>query len=251
MRRNTENSGVELRMNKIFRKNNRLFLLPLDHGINIGYEPNLNVRKQVEKAVKNDVDAIMIRPSVAKFISDLDLGNTNIIMALTGKFDRRIDHLKLNTVEYAIQCGADAVCSEFKFGSEGDLENANISSFISEQAHNYGIPHLITVYVREEQLKRSGIGAYAHACRIAEELGADVIKIFLPENEEIIRMCKQTVNIPIITAGGDVLDEQSLVSRVKFYIDNGIDGVAIGRNIWNNDDIDGITEKIMNILGNK
>lgn len=250
MRRTTENSGVELRMNRIFSKNNRLFLLPLDHGINIGYEPNLNVRKQVEIAVKNNVDAIMIRPSMAKFISDLDLENTNIIMALTGKFDRRIDHLQLNTVEYAIQCGADAVCSEFKFGSEGDLENANISSFVSEQAHNYGIPHLITVYVREEQLKRSGVKAYAHACRIAEELGADIIKIFLPEDEEIIRMCRQTVNIPIITAGGDVVDDKSLVSRVKFYIDNGIDGVAIGRNVWANDDVDGITEKIKEVLSN-
>ena len=37
---------------------------------------------------------------------------------------------------------------------------------------------------------------------------------------------------------------------MEFYIDNGIDGVAIGRNVWANDDVDGITEKIKEVLSN-
>lgn len=248
MKRYTVNAGVELRLNRIFNENNKLFLLPLDHGINLGYAPKLNIRQQTISAVENGVDAIMIRPSMAKYISDVRLKETSIIMALTGKFDRRIDHLQLNTVEYAVQCGADAVCSEFKFGSDGDLDNAQISSEISEYAHNLGIPHLVTVYVREEQLKRSGNTSYAHACRIAEELGADIIKIFLPDDAEIIRKCKETVSIPIITAGGDVLDESILFERVRHYAENGISGVAIGRNIWNSDNIDKITQEIKKIL---
>lgn len=235
------NIGVRIRKNRIFH-NNKLFLLPLDHGVNLGYAPNLNVRRVTKEAVKGGADAIMIRPEMARSICDLDLGNVSLIMALTGKFDRRIDHLQFNSVNYAIECGADAVCTEFKFGSDGDLENSCISSMVSEEAHRRGLPHLVTVYVVDSQIKKMGIEAYAHACRIAEEIGADMIKTTLPLDEKIIRQCLETVDIPIIIAGGKKVGNQELLDNIRFYIKNGLSGVAIGRNAWNNQDLSIISQ---------
>lgn len=241
-------AGITLRMNRLFNNKDKFFLLPLDHGVNLGPAKGLDIRKSTILAVDNGVDAIMIRPSMVKDIYDISMKNTSIIMALTGKFDRRIDHLQFNTVEYAIQCGADAVCTEFKFGSDGDLENSCISSRVAEEAHKFGLPNMITVYVLKEQLDRMGNKAYAHACRIAEELGADIIKIALPDDPEVLKQCIDTVSIPIIAAGGSKILEDELIAKVKNYIDVGISGVAMGRNIWGSDNSDYILKKIIDII---
>ena len=241
-------SGYAIRYSRLFNSKNGFLLIPVDHGINLGSIEGLNVKKVAKLAADNDADAIMLRPGMARYITDIELKNVSIIMALTGKFDRRIDHLQINTVEHAIKCGADAVCAEFKFGSDGDLENACIASKIVEKAHDYGLPVLITVYVVPNILKTLGDSAYAHACIIAEELGADIVKTALPNDVKIIRNCVEAVSIPIITAGGSKLSEEILLDNIRTQKKNGVTGVAIGRNIWANSNPEKIIKSIRGII---
>ena len=240
-------AGINIRMNKIFNKN-KLFMVPIDHAVNSGPIQGLSVRHVVQQAVECGVDAVMLRPGMVKNICDIPLKNTSIILSLTGKFDRGVDHRQINSVEYALKCGASAVCAEFKLGSDGDLGNACIASQIVETAHDYGVPVLITVYVLQQQLERVGESAYVHACMIAEELGADIIKTALPENDVVIRHCLEKVSIPIIIAGGDLIEEELLKKRVKQNLDLGISGIAFGRNIWGRPDAKTIMKTLTHIV---
>lgn len=245
---NSTSSGYAIRFNRLFNSKKGFLLIPVDHGINLGSVAGLNVKKVAKLAADNDADAIMLRPGMSRYITDINLKNVSVIMALTGKFDRRIDHLQINTVEHAIKCGADAVCAEFKFGSDGDLENACIASRIVETAHDYGLPVLITVYVVPGILKILGDSAYAHACVIAEEIGADIVKTALPNDVKIIRQCVEAVSIPIITAGGSKMSEEVLFENIRIQKENGVTGVAIGRNIWADNNPEKIIKNIRGII---
>lgn len=227
-------AGYQLRFNRIINKNSgRTLVIPFDHATSAGVLPGLdNVRKIVEISAQAGADAIMLRPGLMKEVVKANNKNLGIILCLTGRLDRGVDHVELNTVEYAIKCGADAICAEFKMGSEGDLENAHMASFIAEKAHDNGIPVLMTIYAQPSFVEKFGKSAYAYACRVGEELGADIVKTSIPYNEEILKMCVDSVRIPVIVAGGSNVDEEELVTNIGFAVSNGISGAAIGRNIW-------------------
>lgn len=241
------NVGVQIRMNKLFSRKNA-FIVAADHRTTSGPQMGLNIKKIGKLVDECGIDGIVIRPNMAKYLTEYSLKNVCVLMYLTGKLDRGIDHVMFNTVEYAISCGADIVCSEFKFGSNGDLRNTYECSRISEKAHMYGIPHLITTYVQPEQLERMGTKAYAHACVIAEELGADIIKIGLPSDEKIIKQCIESVDVPIVMAGGAKENENALCDKVSMFTNCGGAGVVMGRNIWGTLDSENMINKIANIL---
>lgn len=238
------NLGVQIRMNKLFNKE-KVFIVAADHRTTIGPQEGLNIR-EIGKIVSDyQIDGLIIRPNMAKFLTDISLSNVCLMMYLTGKLDRGIDHVMFNTVEYAVSCGADVVCSEYKFGSDGDLQNTYECSRISEEAHKLGIPHLITTYVRPEQFERMGMKSYAYACSIAEELGADIIKIGLPNEEDIMQECINSVETPIVMAGGLKEPVDTLCNKVSIFSSLGGSGVVLGRNVW------GTSEKKSVICGIK
>lgn len=241
------NIGVQIRMNKLF-KHEKVFIVAADHRTTIGPQKGLNIREIGDLVARKQIDGLIIRPGMAKFLADIPLNGVSLMMYLTGKLDRGVDHIQFNTVEYAVSCGADFVCSEFKFGSDGDLYNTYECSRISETAHGLGIPHLITTYVMPEQLSAMGTGAYAHACSIAEELGADIIKIGLPDDDGIVRECVESVNTPIVIAGGSKEPLDTLCQKVTSFTDVGGAGIVLGRNAWGADDRDLVIDNMKKIL---
>jgi DhnA family fructose-bisphosphate aldolase class Ia len=244
------NIGVQIRMNKLF-KHNKIFIVAADHRTTIGPQVGLNICQIGRTVAKNHIDGLIIRPSMAKQLADISLDDVTLMMYLTGKLDRGVDHVVYNTVEYSISCGADIICSEFKFGSDGDLQNTYDCSQISEKSHSLGIPHLITTYVRPEQLDKMGNSAYAHACSIAEELGADIIKIGLPDDIVVIRECLDAVSAPLVIAGGTQIPDKELYEKISHFIELGGAGVVLGRNMWGNNKQDELITNVKRILNGK
>lgn len=241
------NIGVQIRMNKLF-KQNKVFIVAADHRTTIGPQVGLNIGQIGRTVAKNHIDGLIIRPSMSKQLADISLNDVTLMMYLTGKLDRGVDHVIYNTVEYSISCGADIICSEFKFGSDGDLQNTYDCSRISEKSHSLGIPHLITTYIRPEQLDKMGNSAYAHACAIAEELGADIIKIGLPDDIGVIRECIDAVRAPLVIAGGTRIPEKELYEKISHFIELGGAGVVLGRNMWGNNKQDELITNVKCIL---
>lgn len=241
------NLGVQIRMNKLF-KHDKVFIVAADHRTTIGPQKGLDISSISHMVADKQLDGLIIRPSMAKFLANVPLKDVTLMMYLTGKLDRGVDHVQFNTVEYAVSCGADVVCSEFKFGSSGDLKNTYECSRISESAHKLGIPHLITTYVRPEQLATMGPVAYAHACTIAEELGADIIKIGLPDDDEVVQECIASVNTPIVIAGGSKEPIDTLCQKVSNFTNKGGAGIVLGRNAWGADDREMVIDRMKNIL---
>ncbi|MFC8538533.1 class I fructose-bisphosphate aldolase [Streptomyces sp. NPDC057249] len=230
-------AGHLLRLRRILGADGRTTVLPLDHAITFGPRGGLESASSViDVARRAGFHAVMLRPGLVPAVLDTDTRDLGMILCVTGRLDRGVDHVLLNSVEQAAASGADAVCAEFKLGSDGELANAQVVSTVAEEAHRMGLPLLVTVYALPDILDRNGTDAHVHACRIAEELGADLVKSGLPDDEEVVRRCVAATTVPLIVAGGTADGPDALVGRVGRAVAAGAAGAAVGRGIWGSPD---------------
>lgn len=229
------NAGMLIRYKRIWGRDGRTFILPFDHGSSSGIIDGLENIDQIIDIANLYADAIMLRPGLMNKVSKTLHKKIGIILCLTGRLYRGVDHVQINSVEEAIRNGADAICVEYKVGSENDLENLAQASRLIESAHRYNIPALVTSYPQKSYVEYAGERAYIDICRIAEEIGGDFIKTNIPNNAEIIAKCKCATSLPIIVAGGEN-NSTNFETDVKEMLKVDIDGFAFGRRIWGADD---------------
>jgi len=227
-------SGKEVRLRRIFgSQSGNTLILAMDHAVASGLPAGLrDADAVVGMAASGGADAVLMRPGLISSLSADSSGQLGVILKLTGRLSRGLDHVVFNTVEHAVACGADAVCAEFKLGSPGDLENVRLVARVAEAARKFNMPLLVTTYVVDETLDKFGPSAHAHACRIAEEIGADFIKTSLPDDREVVEQCVGSVSIPVILAGGPSRDVQDLAQVIRRGTTWGLAGAAIGRAAW-------------------
>ncbi len=243
--------ALDLRMRRIFGNDGRSLIVPIDHATTAGPIGGLARPKGiVEAAVAAQADAVMLRPGLMNALDVFGAERLGIIMALTGRLTQGVDHILLNSVEEAVASGADAVCGEFKFGSEGDLKNVGIISKLAEEAHRLQLPVLVTVYARPNIVEELGNAAYAHGCRIAEEIGADFVKTSLPNDAAVIAQCVDSVSIPLVVAGGAQRSDDELNNYLRGALSGGISGAAIGRNAWMSDNPKACMRRLVSTIHN-
>jgi class I fructose-bisphosphate aldolase len=75
--------------------------------------------------------------------------------------------------------------------------------------------------------------AIAHASRVAAELGADIIKIPAPKDDEVLAGITAGLPVPIVVAGGCKIPETRMfLERIERSLVIGARGVAVGRNVF-------------------
>ncbi len=125
-------------------------------------------------------------------------------------------------------------------GSEFESEMLTEAAQAVHQAHKNGLIAILWIYPRGAHIKNeTDSELLAGAAGVANALGADVVKIRSPEMadpliEEQLKVIKKAAgNTLVIAAGGDQIPQKKLLSIIEKQINNGnLDGVAIGRNIF-------------------
>lgn len=228
-------SSKGIKLSRLLDNKSRTHILPFDHALISGVSDGIeSPQRLVELAQEIGARGILIRPGMMSSIQSIDATQLSVIMALTGRLNRGVDHVRVNSVAHALRCGADVVCSEFKYGSEHDLENMQVVSAHAEEAHALGVPILVTVYATSEQVERMGDKAYLDGCRVAQDLGADIIKTALPTDPRIMTACAEAISVPIVVAGGQG-SRESVTKNVSLAVEQGLAGACAGRSIWARD----------------
>ena len=225
--------GMKNRMSRIFNpKDGRTVMLACDHGYFLGPVSRLeDLRKAIEPlipyadslmitrgALRNCIDPkynipIVLRVSGGNSVLDEDLSNEGFTVAIE-------DCLRLNVC---------AVALSIYIGAPHQHQTLiNLSKLINE-AQGYGIPVLAVTAVGKELEKRDS-RYLSLSCRIAAELGANIVKTYYCEKfEEVIKSCP----VPIVIAGGPKLkNEEDALEMAYEAISSGAKGVDMGRNIW-------------------
>lgn len=226
--------GKEIRLSRLLR-NNRMFSVPLDHGVTNGPVGNLKeFQILAQNVINNGASSIIVHKGMIRFLPSLK--QTGLIIHLSASTDLNceVNKVIVCSVEEALRSGADAVSVHVNVGNTYEKAMIKDLAMISSQCDHFGIPLLAMMYVRDDfNVNVIDTDKIMHAVRIAVELGADMVKIAHVDDMVELNQIVQTAQIPIIVAGGTrYLNEDVLYKKTREIVDQGALGVSFGRNIF-------------------
>ena len=156
----------------------------------------------------------------------------------------------VGSIEEAIKIGADAVSVHINFGSEDEPNMLESIGDISRKCSEWGMPLLVMAYPRGPQIKNPyDPDAIAHCARAATELGADLVKVSYTGDIDSFREVCRGALAPIVIAGGPKMDsDMDILNMVHDSMEAGGHGVSIGRNVFQNNNVQGIMKAISSIV---
>ena len=229
-------SGKNLRLSRLFQSgNNKICIVPLDHGTTYGPIPGIReYLNMVDQVIKNDADAVIVHKGLLKQISlhkNLAKGRYMMHLSVSTAFGPDPSEKTLaSSVEEALMLGADAVSVHVNLRCPAELKMIQDFGRVSGVAEQWGMPLLAMVYMANNA---KDIEAYSHAVRLAEELGADMVKIGFNQAAESLEKVLKGVNIPVLIAGGPKEGKsEDLLRLIDSYLKVGASGIAVGRNVF-------------------
>jgi fructose-bisphosphate aldolase/2-amino-3,7-dideoxy-D-threo-hept-6-ulosonate synthase len=104
-------------------------------------------------------------------------------------------------------------------------------------------------YVRGENVDSSDVDNIAHATRVGAEIGADVVKTSYTGDPEEYKKVVEGCPVPIVIAGGPKAEsKREVLQDIKDAIDIGVKGTMMGRNVFQQDDVEGMVDAITKIV---
>ncbi|MFH0749184.1 MAG: 3-hydroxy-5-phosphonooxypentane-2,4-dione thiolase [Candidatus Bathyarchaeota archaeon] len=226
--------GLENRLSRIIRRDGHTVMLAVDHGYFLG--PTLkieNPRKTIVPLLPY-TDAVM--PTRGVLRSAIPPGiDTPIVLRVSGG-NSIVGTLSnediITSMKDAVRLNVVAVAFSIHVGTEYEHQTLTGLAKLVDEGQEYGMPVVAVTAVGRELEKREA-RYLALCCRIAAEIGANIVKTYYCENfEKVVEGCP----VPIVIAGGPKLEtELDVFNLVYNAVQMGAAGVDMGRNIWQND----------------
>jgi fructose-bisphosphate aldolase, class I len=219
-------------------------LLAYDQGFEHGPSLDFNDRNVdpafiMETAYKGGFNGIVFQKGLAEKYYD---GRVPLIVKTNGKagLNRGEPNSKLNcSVEYAVSLGAKAVGYTIYLGSQYEGEMFQEFGKLQEKAHEHGLPAIAWVYPRGQGVANdTSKEIVAYAARIGLELGADAVKIkYTGDPQTFSWAVKSAGKAHVFMSGGPKAPtDQDFLNQVRGVMQAGATGLAVGRNVWQNED---------------
>ena len=238
-------SDKKLRLRRLAKPDTgRIFICPMDHGFTVGPITGLyEMADTVSRIAGTGVDAIVVHKGIVGTIGNELAADTNmgLFVHLFGSTSASPDPNEKNvvcTVKHAMSVGADGVSVHVNIGAVTEGHMLHEFARIAEESDQLGIPLLAMMYARGPRMKDAFSEDFnAHCARIAYEVGADIVKIcYTGSVESFGRIC-ESVDIPVVIAGGEKMDSaKDVLQMVYDSLQAGGAGVAFGRNIFGTED---------------
>ena len=218
------------RMNHIFGTDGKTFILAMDHGSNFNVLPAMKDAKTlIRELAAAGADA---------FLSTIGMAE-NFAGGVSFLGDHRAPMQIVATAEDALRLGADSVITMSFPGSVHEAEVLSNLARVCLDCHKWGLP--VTAEALPRGFEKAGDSRtpenITFACRQAAELGADIVKTVYTGDPESFRTLTESVYAPVVILGGaKKVPERELLQEIRDALDAGASGVAMGRNIWGNED---------------
>lgn len=246
-------TGKEVRLKRLFKHSDKLLVVPLDHGVSIGPVEGLKgIDETVRKVAKGGADAVVVHKGLARHATPL-AKECELIVHLSASTDLAPDPNRkeiVATPEFAARLGASAVSTHVNLASRDESLMLKDLGAAAEACALLGMPLLAMMYVRDGN-KESEFDPQkiAHAARVAEELGADIVKVNYTGSVESFADVVSGVAIPVVIAGGPkAKSTRGLLRTVRDAVLAGAQGVALGRNIFQHSDPEAMARAVRQTL---
>jgi len=243
-------TGTLARLDRIGTRG-RYLVVPMDHGLTLGAVKGLDALEETVSAVtRGGADAVLTQKGVAPRVhpNKHDAGYVVHCNGSTAVGPDENDKRQTATVEEAIRLGADAVSYHVNVASEYEREQLSGLAELTNEASRFGMPVLAMCYVRGHDVDATDPELVAHAVRLGEELGADVIKTSYTGDAESFEPVVRATSKPVVIAGGSRGTDFETVEMVRGAMDAGAAGVSMGRSIFQHDDPEAITRAVAGVV---
>jgi fructose-bisphosphate aldolase/2-amino-3,7-dideoxy-D-threo-hept-6-ulosonate synthase len=243
-------AGLSARLDRI-STNDRYLIVPMDHGITMGaVEGLVDIESTIDGVTSGGADAVLTQRGVAPRVH----GNKNdagYIVHVNGsttigpdESDKRVT----GTAEDAVRAGADAVSFHINVGSDHEPDQIEELAELTADAERLGLPVLAMAYARGEGVDETDPESLGHAVRLAEELGADVVKTGYSGDGDSFARVTESTRLPVVIAGGSKGTDRETVEMVRGAMDGDAAGVSMGRSIFQHEDPEGIARAVSAIV---
>lgn len=226
--------GMKNRMSRIFKPNDgRTVMLAVDHGYFLGPTEKLEVPRKTIEPLLPYADSLMLTRGVLRSSVNPN-SDVPIVLRVSGGASIISEDLSneaiTTSIEDAVRVNATAVTLSIFVGAQHEHQSlVNLAKLVDE-GERYGIPVLAVTAVGKDMVRDARY--LGLACRIAAELGAQMVKTYYCENfEKVVESCP----VPVIIAGGKKTGELDALQLTYNAIQHGASGVDMGRNIWQSD----------------
>jgi class I fructose-bisphosphate aldolase len=240
--------------------------LPIDQGLEHGPRdfldnPDaLDPEFQLRLAEEANYSAIVFQIGLAEKYMGRYAGRVPLVLKLNGKTEIPPDDEPLSplnaSVADGVRLGADAVGYTLYVGSPAQDRDFEQFARVRKEALELGMPVIVWAYPRGKAVQAKGgqltSWAIEYAARVAQELGADMVKVNLPEpdpdktrltpppynstvfqeEEALRRVVAAAGRTPLLVSGGAREDEEDVVDKARIAMRAGATGIIFGRNIW-------------------
>ena len=263
-------TGKKSRLHRLLYKygpgNGRLMILPIDQGLEHGPRDffvnpeSLNPEFQLRLVLEGGFSAIALQVGLAEKYLRAFAGKIPLILKINGKTEVPPDDDAFSpcnaSVEDAVRLGADAVGYTCYVGSPRQDDDFIQFGTVRRDAERAGMPLIMWAYPRGKYMDQRGgkdsLYAVDYAARVAQELGADVVKVNYPKFDEEKRaqypkeyrdlklskreMLEQVVasagRTLTLMSGGSKRGDEELFDDVRVALEAGVTGFIFGRNMW-------------------
>lgn len=266
--------------------NGKLLLLPIDQGLEHGpvdFFPNppaLDPDYQCRLALEGNYSGIVFHIGLAEKYMHRYAGKVPLVLKINGKTNIPSDAQAFSpltgTVEDAVRLGADAVGYTLYVGSPRQDDDFIQLTDVRAECERYGIPLIVWSYPRGEAIEKKGgrnsVYAVDYAARVANELGADVVKLNVPKFDDprnegspkpyntfykelnygsaVRKVVESAGKTMVLFSGGSKMGDKDLLDKARICMEQGATGLIFGRNMWQRPFEEGlaITRKVFDII---
>lgn len=224
-----------------------------EHGPSVDFnEKNVDPSYVLDIAVKGGFNGIVFQKGIAEKYYD---GKVPLIVKVNAKssLPKGEPNSKQNcSVKYAItSLGAKAVGYTIYLGSQYEGDMFKEFGAVVEEAHERGIPAIAWVYPRGSAIANDSTKEIvSYAARVGLELGADAVKIkYTGDPESFSWAVKSAGKAHVFMSGGPKAPtDRDFLLQVQGVIQAGATGLAVGRNVWQNENPVQMASYLMQII---
>jgi len=238
------------RLQRLFHpKSGRTLIVALDHGLTQGPLPGItNLTETVKALLPGKPQGLLLNPGpMRRLLASPPWPTAGPRPALVLRLDylgwvRQWRPTKnevraiISTVEEALELNCEAVILFLVLGTEYEAENVAQVARVAAECHAAGMPLIVEAtawYNGSSKADHTDPRNVTLIARMADELGADLIKTNYTGKPESFHKVVTSVGVPVLALGGSHTDdEEAMIGAARGAIAAGAVGLVYGRNVW-------------------
>jgi fructose-bisphosphate aldolase/2-amino-3,7-dideoxy-D-threo-hept-6-ulosonate synthase len=232
----------------------RYFIISLHHGLIHGPLPGLvDMKESITKITNAGASGIILQKGILRNVYRRQKRELAVIMHLSANTTMGPDQyhtVTVGSVKEALFLGATGVSVQVNIGADSEAEMLRDLGKISTECNVLKVPLFAMMTPGGPMVDDPlNVDSVKHATRVGAELGADVVITNYTGSVDSFKEVVESCPMPVVVSGGPKMKiDLDVLKMVKNSLTAGAAGVAMGRNVFQNENIQGMAQAIAWLL---